>query len=144
VTARLSCLAAGLVFAAGLALSGMTHPEKVLAFLDLFGSWDPSLALVIAGAAGVYFVTHRLARRLPRPLQAERFPDPPRAGIDRRLLLGSLVFGAGWGLSGFCPGPALVSVGAAAGPALWFVPAMIAGMALHRLLVPRSAGVAPI
>ena len=123
--------AAGLLFALGLGLAGMTQPDKIRAFLDVAGAWDPSLAFVMAGAVGVYFVAYRLLRG--------RAPAAPR-GIDRRLVAGAILFGVGWGLSGFCPGPALVSVGAGARAALWFVPAMVAGMALYRLFARGGAG----
>ncbi len=131
--------AAGLLFAAGLALSGMTQPAKVSGFLDVAGAWDPSLAFVMLGAVGVYLAAHRLSRRLRRPILGERFPAPPGARVDGRLLAGAALFGVGWGLSGFCPGPALVSVGAGVAPALWFVPAMVAGAAIAQRLGPREA-----
>ena len=111
----------------------MTRPEKVRAFLDVTGHWDPSLALVMLGAVGVYFAAWRLSLGLSRPFAGERFPKPARHDLDARVLCGAALFGAGWGLSGFCPGPALVDAGAGALQALWFVPAMVAGMALHRL-----------
>jgi uncharacterized membrane protein YedE/YeeE len=128
---------AGLLFAAGLALSGMTRPSKVSAFLDFTGAWDPSLAFVMIGAVGTYAIAYALSRRLRRPLAAEAFPAPPPRQVDRRLVVGALVFGVGWGASGFCPGPALVGVGAGVAPALWFVPAMLAGMGLHQLWLTR-------
>lgn len=131
---------AGFLFAVGLALSGMTQPTKVSGFLDVAGAWDPSLAWVMGGAVSVYFAADRIARRRARPLHAAAFPPRPMARIDARLVGGAALFGVGWGLSGFCPGPALVSVGAGVGAALWFVPAMLAGMALQRLVSPRSEG----
>jgi uncharacterized membrane protein YedE/YeeE len=119
---------AGLVFALGLGLSGMTQPAKIRAFLDVTGAWDPSLAFVMIGAVGVYFAVERLTR-------GRLHPRPPLVqGIDARLVVGAVIFGVGWGLSGFCPGPAIVSIGGGVGAALWFVPAMVAGMALYRLL----------
>jgi uncharacterized protein len=130
-------LVAGFLFAAGLALSGMTQPAKVSGFLDFAGDWDPSLAFVMLGAVGVFFVAHRGSQRLQKPLLAAQFPRPPRSRIDRRLVLGAAAFGIGWGLSGFCPGPALVSVGAGARAALWFVPAMIGGMWLFDVSLAR-------
>ena len=135
---RVFYFAAGLLFASGLALSGMTHPAKVLAFLDVTGAWDPRLAFVMGGAVLVYFAADRWARRRRRPLFAAAFPPPPSSRIDARLLGGAAIFGVGWGLSGFCPGPAIVSVGAGVSAALWFVPAMLAGMALHRLVARRD------
>jgi uncharacterized protein len=130
---------AGCLFAVGLALSGMTQPAKVSGFLDVAGAWDPSLAWVMAGAVTVYFAADRVARRRARPLYAEAFPARPPTRIDARLIGGAALFGVGWGLSGFCPGPALVSVGAGLLAALWFVPAMLVGMALQRLVPPRAA-----
>jgi uncharacterized membrane protein YedE/YeeE len=127
----------GLLFSVGLVISGMTRPEKVSAFLDVAGRWDPSLALVMAGAVAVYFVAFRLTRGWRKPLFAETFPVLREPALDARLLSGAAVFGVGWGLSGFCPGPALVDGGAGAQAALWFVPAMVAGMALQRILWPR-------
>ena len=106
----------------------MTQPAKIRAFLDVTGAWDPSLAFVMIGAVGVYFVVERLTR-------GRLHQRPPLAhGIDTRLLVGAVIFGVGWGLSGFCPGPAIVSIGAGVKAALWFVPAMVAGMALYRVL----------
>jgi uncharacterized membrane protein YedE/YeeE len=134
MSGRVSFLVSGFLFAVGLALSGMTQPAKVSAFLDFAGSWDPSLAFVMLGAVGVYFVADRISYRLLKPLIAEQFPRRPRTRINARLVVGATLFGVGWGLSGFCPGPAIVSVGAGASAALWFAPAMIAGMILFRLL----------
>ena len=124
----LTALAAGLLFGLGLALSGMTQPAKVVGFLDLFGHWDPSLLFVMIGAIGFYLPVHRLVLVRPAPLFAEHFFLPQKQGIDRRLLLGALLFGVGWGLSGYCPGPALTSLGAGSGKALLFAFAMLAGM----------------
>jgi uncharacterized membrane protein YedE/YeeE len=128
---------AGLLFAAGLALSGMTRPSKVRAFLDVTGAWDPSLAFVMIGAVGTYALAFAVSRRMRRPLAAEAFPAPPPRRLDRRLVVGALVFGVGWGASGFCPGPSLVGLGAGVAPALWFVPAMLAGMGLQQLWATR-------
>jgi uncharacterized membrane protein YedE/YeeE len=122
----------GFTFAVGLALSGMTQPAKVSGFLDFAGQWDPSLAFVMLGAVGVYLGADRLSRRLQKPVFAPQFPGRPGSRVDARLILGAAVFGVGWGLSGFCPGPALVSFGAGAHAALWFVPAMVAGMWVYR------------
>ena len=135
---RLAFVLAGLLFAAGLALSGMTRPSKISAFLDFTGAWDPSLALVMIGAVGTYAAAFALSRRLRKPWAAAAFPAPPPARIDGRLVVGALVFGVGWGASGFCPGPSLVGVGAGVSAALWFVPAMLVGMGLHQLFVTRS------
>ncbi len=127
----------GFLFSVGLILSGMTRPDKVSAFLDVAGHWDPSLALVMLGAVGVYYCAFRLTRGLRRPIFADRFPGDPGSKLDARLLAGAALFGVGWGLSGFCPGPALVDFGAGTQAALWFVPAMLGGMALHRILFAR-------
>ncbi|HUS64703.1 MAG TPA: DUF6691 family protein [Kofleriaceae bacterium] len=124
--------ASGLVFALGLAVSGMTQPAKVVGFLDVTGAWDPSLGLVMAGALAVVFVAQRVAVRRPAPLFAPAFPGPPARVIDLRLLGGAAIFGVGWGMSGFCPGPALVSLGAGMHAALVFVPAVLAGMVLFQ------------
>jgi uncharacterized membrane protein YedE/YeeE len=128
-----AALAAGLLFGIGLALSGMTHPQKVLNFLDFAGTWDPSLALVMGGALAVSALGHQLARRRSGPLLAEHFPQPASRVIDSKLLLGSSLFGVGWGLVGLCPGPALANLARPAGPTLVFVASMLVGMALFRL-----------
>lgn len=118
----------GLLFAAGLILSGMTNPAKVLGFLDLAGRWDPSLAMVMGGAIGVAVLAFRLAHKRTSSLLGGALHLPTSHQIDRRLLLGSLLFGAGWGLAGFCPGPALTSLGTGEIKAVVFVLAMLAGM----------------
>ncbi len=118
----------GLVFAAGLALGGMTDPLKVIGFLDVTGAWDPSLAFVMGGAILVYAPVHALVRGRKRPLWDLTFHLPARNDIDARLLVGAGLFGAGWGLGGYCPGPALVSAATFAPATLVFVAAMLAGM----------------
>lgn len=130
-----SALVCGSLFGAGLVVSGMTQPAKVIGFLDVTGAWDPSLAFVMAGAIAVYApVYHRVFR--PR-LQLD-MPSPLPTRIDARLLLGAAIFGIGWGIGGFCPGPAITSLGAGAVPALVVVGAMLAGMLLHRLTLGAS------
>ena len=125
-------LVCGLLFAVGLAVAGMTQPDKVLGFLDLFGGkWDPSLAFVMAGAIGVYATVRALAPR--RPLFDAAYPDLRRRGIDRRLVLGSLLFGVGWGLIGYCPGPAVVALGAFLPGSLVFGASLVIGMALFQV-----------
>ena len=119
---------AGIVFAAGLGLSGMTLPTKVIAFLDVTGDWDPSLAFVMGGAIAVHLVATRLLQKRGRPLLAEIFHLPKRSEIDGKLLAGAAIFGVGWGLGGFCPGPALVSAAAGQREAIAFVAAMTIGM----------------
>ena len=132
--------ACGVLFAVGLALSGMTQPSKIIGFLDVAGHWDPSLAFVMAGAVSVYFFANRIARRRARPLFAPAFSALPQSRIDARLIVGAVLFGVGWGLSGFCPGPVLVSGGAGAAAALWFVPAMLVGMLLYHRFDARRSG----
>jgi uncharacterized membrane protein YedE/YeeE len=128
---------AGALFALGLLISGMTDPGKVTAFLDVTGSWDLTLAFVMAGAIAIHAPLARIVRARRAPLYDTRFHDPPRKRIDAQLLLGAAVFGVGWGLSGYCPGPALVSLGGGAVPALVFVGAMVLGIAGTRALVTR-------
>jgi hypothetical protein len=127
----LSAFAAGLVFGIGLILSGMTDPAKVIGFLDLAGAWDPSLALVMAGAILVGFFAFAFARRRASTFLGGALELPQRRDIDLRLVAGSLVFGVGWGLGGFCPGPALVSFGSGQDKAAVFVVAMLGGMLLY-------------
>jgi len=132
-----TALLAGLVFGLGLILSGMASPAKVLGFLDLAGSWDPSLALVMVGAIAVGLVAFALARRRTATLLGAPLRLPTATAIDRRLLVGSLLFGVGWGLAGFCPGPALVALGMGELKAVVFVAAMLAGMGVFELLERR-------
>ena len=128
----------GVVFALGLGISGMTRPVKVIGFLDFFGAWDASLAFVMVGAIAVYFVAYRWSSSMPSPRFAPDFALPKRSDLDGKLILGAALFGAGWGLSGFCPGPALASLASGALPVLVFVAAMSIGMYLHSW-VSRSA-----
>lgn len=128
----------GLLFGVGLIVSGMTNPAKVLGFLDVAGAWDPSLALVMAGAIAAAVVPFRLAAARTGSLLGEPILLPTRRDIEPRLLLGSAAFGVGWGLAGFCPGPAIVSIGAGLGSAGWFTAAMLGGMGLHALLEQRQ------
>jgi uncharacterized membrane protein YedE/YeeE len=126
-------LLAGLVFGIGLILSGMTDPSKVIGFLDLAGDWDPSLGFVMGGAVAVGVIAFRLAGSRQQSLLGEVMHLPTARHIDRRLVLGGLAFGVGWGLAGFCPGPALVSLATGSSQALIFVIAMLAGMAIFEL-----------
>ena len=128
---RISEFLAGLVFGLGLLVSGMTDPSKVQGFLDIFGMWDPSLMFVMGGGVGVALVGFRVAQKRNTTLSGAVLHWPELAHIDRALVMGSLLFGIGWGLAGFCPGPALVSMAAGQDKALVFVLAMLAGMALH-------------
>ena len=131
---RLSEFTVGLLFGLGLILSGMTDPRKVLGFLDLAGDWDPSLALVMGGAIAVGVLAFALAKRRGSSLLGSPLHLPTNTRLDRRLILGSLAFGIGWGMAGLCPGPALVSMAAGQGKALLFVLAMLAGMRIFDFL----------
>jgi len=124
----------GLVFGVGLIVAGMANPEKVLGFLDLAGAWDPSLALVMAGAIAVGSGAYALMRQRARTLLGAPVRLPVERAIDRPLVLGSLVFGVGWGLAGICPGPALVLAGYGAMKGLVFLAAMLAGSAVFEFL----------
>ncbi|QJQ01298.1 DUF6691 family protein [Herbaspirillum rubrisubalbicans] len=126
----LSAGVAGLIFGLGLIVSGMANPAKVLGFLDLAGAWDPSLALVMAGAIGIGVPAFAWARKRQQSLLGAPLQLPSASGIDRRLVLGSLLFGVGWGMAGICPGPALVLLGMGSLKGLAFVLAMLAGMKL--------------
>jgi uncharacterized membrane protein YedE/YeeE len=130
----LSSFLAGLVFGIGLLASRMANPVKVLGFLDLAGAWDPSLAFVMVGAVGIAALAFALARRRASSLLGTPIALPSSQAIDSRLVIGSLVFGIGWGLAGFCPGPALVALGAGVSKAYVFVAAMLAGMLAFELL----------
>jgi uncharacterized protein len=134
----------GLLFGVGLILSGMTDPGKVLGFLDITGHWDPSLAFVMGGAILVAFFAFALARRRTTAFLGGAIHLPGKAPIDRRLLIGSLVFGVGWGLAGFCPGPAIVAAGAVHSPAVAFVLAMLAGMALFEFTAQPAGRHTPV
>ncbi|MET3229172.1 UNVERIFIED_ORG: putative membrane protein YedE/YeeE [Burkholderia sp. 1263] len=136
----LNALLAGLIFGIGLIVSGMANPAKVLGFLDLAGNWDPSLAFVMGGAIAIGMVGFAIARRLKRSVLGAPMSLPKATRIDRRLLAGSALFGAGWGLAGFCPGPALVSAGSGEPKAVLFVAAMLVGMQIFSLLERRFAG----
>jgi uncharacterized membrane protein YedE/YeeE len=124
-------LAAGLLFGIGLIAGGMVDPGKVQGFLDVAGAWDPSLAFVMGGAIAVGAGAFALARRRGLSWTGRTIVLPPTRGVETRLVAGGVIFGVGWGLAGYCPGPAIVALGAGAAPALWFVPAMLAGVWLH-------------
>ena len=141
---RLSEFLVGLLFGLGLILSGMTDPGKVTGFLDLFGLWDPSLALVMGGAIAVGFFAFTLAKKRTTNFLGGMLRLPAKNQIDKPLIIGSLLFGAGWGLAGFCPGPALVSMASGQPKALVFVVAMLIGMVGFELMdrfihAPRKA-----
>tara|TARA_R100001039_G_C1784304_1_gene69259 strand:- start:112 stop:564 length:453 start_codon:yes stop_codon:yes gene_type:complete len=128
----------GLVFGLGLLLSGMANPDKVLSFLDLAGDWDPSLALVMLGAIAVGVIAFTFIKGRSQSLLGEPLRLPSKTTLDSRLITGSLGFGVGWGLAGFCPGPALVALGAGEAKAAVFVAAMLAGMGLFELIERRK------
>jgi uncharacterized protein len=135
--------AIGLIFGLGLLLSGMSDPAKVLNFLDLAGiaagTWDPSLAFVMAGAIAVAFVGYGRVLKRPQPWFAEKFHLPTQRDLDLRIISGPAIFGVGWGLAGFCPGPALTALGFGSSAAIMFVAAMLAGMLVARWLANRSS-----
>ena len=134
-------LSSGILFGAGLTISGMTDPHRVRGFLNLFGRWDPTLAFVMGGAVIVMAIAWRLQRRMGHPLFADKFVLPGRTDLDARLIIGSAMFGVGWGIAGLCPGPAIASLALAPLAVLPFVAAMLAGMALHRLLIRSTQSV---
>lgn len=136
-------LLSGLVFGLGLVLSGMANPAKVLGFLDIAGRWDPSLALVMVGAIAVGFVAFAVARKRTLSFLGTEMKLPVARRIDRRLLGGGLLFGIGWGIAGFCPGPGLVALGMGEGKAVVFVLAMLVGMGVFELLERRKASSHP-
>ena len=130
---------AGAVFGAGLLVSGMAVPAKVIGFLDVFGAWDASLVFVMLGAIGVHFIAYRLISGRPSPLLGASWALPTRRDIDLKLVAGAAVFGLGWGLSGYCPGPAVVSLASGRAGILVFVLAMLAGMLVTARLESRAA-----
>ncbi len=136
--AYIASFATGLLFGIGLIVAGMANPAKVLAFLDVAGRWDPSLALVMVGAIGVGVVAFTLAKKRKTSVLGLPMQLPGNFVIDRRLIIGSALFGVGWGLAGICPGPALVLVGAGVMKGVIFLVAMLAGMALFELLQSRK------
>lgn len=132
-------LIVGILFGAGLALSDMVNPARVQAFLDVAGAWDPSLAFVMGAALVPSAIAYLIRRRMDRPLLEDRFSIPEGRTPDRRLILGAALFGIGWGLVGFCPGPAIAGLVLGAWQPWAFVAAMLAGMVLHRLAIPPNA-----
>lgn len=127
-------LISGLLFAIGLGVAGMTQPTKVVGFLDITGAWDPSLAFVMVGAIAVHFVAFRVVLKRPSPVFGGSFQIPTRRDIDPRLVAGAAIFGVGWGIAGFCPGPGLVSVMTGGAASLIFIGAMLAGMMLFKIV----------
>lgn len=128
---------AGLLFGLGLAVSGMTQPALVLGFLDPLGAWDPTLLFVLGGAVGVTLVAFRLILRRPAPVLAARFQLPEATRIDRPLIAGAALFGVGWGITGYCPGPGVALLASPTWETWVFLPAMLVGIVLHRCLVAR-------
>lgn len=128
---------AGLLFGLGLALAGMTDPARVLGFLDLFGAWDPTLMFVLGGAVVTTFIGYRVVFRREQPMLGETFQLPTRQDLDGRLIGGAALFGIGWGLSGYCPGPAIASIAGLTAPLLAMLAAMVAGWFLARAIPAR-------
>lgn len=129
---------AGLLFGFGLALSGMTHPQKVLNFLDVAGAWDASLLFVLGGAVGVTLVSFRFILRMGKPMLAERFIITKETHIDRPMILGAILFGIGWGISGYCPGPAIALIASPNWELLAFLPAAILGAVAEKYFELRA------
>ncbi len=135
MTRNLIALISGTLFGVGLAISGMGNPERVRGFLDLFGKWDPTLAFVMGGAMIPMAIAWILQKRMHRPLACNGFDLPGTKLVDGKLVIGSALFGIGWGIGGLCPGPAVADLAIAPGKAAIFVVAMLAGMGIHRLSV---------
>lgn len=134
----ITALVAGLIFGLGLAVAGMTNPAKVLGFLDFAGDWDPSLAFVMGAGVIITFIGYRLVLAQPRPVLAEKFQIPTRKDIDWNLIGGSAIFGIGWGLAGYCPGPAVSSLVSGAMPVVLLVVSMLVGMLVVRVIKARG------
>jgi uncharacterized membrane protein YedE/YeeE len=134
----LIALLSGVLFGAGLAVSGMVDPARIRGFLDIFGHWDPTLAFVMGGAVGVMAAAWMLKARMKKPIYAETFPLPPTGLIDARLIIGAAIFGVGWGLSGLCPGPAIADFAINPHSALIFIGPMLLGMAIQRIAFQRG------
>jgi uncharacterized membrane protein YedE/YeeE len=139
VKTSVTCFLAGIIFALGLGISGMTRPIKVIDFLDFFENWDPSLAFVMIGAIAVYFLANRRRLTMLSPLLAAKFAIPTRSDLDASLIIGAAIFGVGWGLGGFCPGPALTSLASGSFPVIIFVAAMAAGIYLYTFAADHLA-----
>ena len=138
-------LSTGFIFGLGLCLSRMSDPAVVQGFLDIAGAWDPTLMFVMAGGVAVAFVGYRFVLRRKQPLWASKFPSPPSGAIDAPLLSGAAIFGVGWGLSGYCPGPAVLSLASGRRAVILFVVAMLIGMiAVRWMRMSRSASMRPV
>jgi uncharacterized membrane protein YedE/YeeE len=129
----IAAFAVGFIFALGLGVSGMTQPQKVVGFLNLFGAWDPSLMFVMMGAIGVHFFTYKVIRQRTSPLLASTWQVPTKKDITPSLIFGSVLFGIGWGLAGFCPGPAIASVASMGSRPIMFLVSMLVGMYFFKL-----------
>jgi len=134
MSSMLISFVSGVVFAVGLGIGGMTQPAKVIGFLDFAGNWDPSLAFVMIGAIAVHSILYRLIRNRPSPLYSPTFSLPTQTDINSRLVLGAAIFGTGWGIAGFCPGPAITSLLSGNLSPVIFSVAMIAGMVLYQFI----------
>ncbi len=137
-------LLTGLIFGFGLALSGMTQPEKVLGFLDMAGRWDPSLLFVLGGAVGVTLISFRFILRCKKPVLDSRYYFSDETHIDRSLVIGAVLFGIGWGIGGYCPGPAVALIAAPSWELWAFLPAMLLGIFLQKYWAARLEGKAVV
>lgn len=132
-------LGAGILFGIGLGISQMTNPNKVINFIDIFGNWDPSLAFVMAGAVIVFFLGYKfLLPKWNKPIAMENFDIPKRTDIDKSLIIGSIIFGIGWALSGFCPAPGISSIVTLTNESLYFAFSMIVGVMLYHIILKRK------
>lgn len=134
----LSAFISGLLFGVGLIVSKMINPARVQGFLDVFGNWDPTLAFVMGGALCVTIPVMGLLKKKQQPIFDSKFEWPTRTDVDRKLIVGAAMFGAGWGATGFCPGPALVGIGSLSSDVFLFVAAMLAGMFIHKIVSDRQ------
>ena len=136
---KITGLVAGIIFGIGLSISGMVNPAKVMGFLDFFGQWDPSLAFVMGGAVGVYAIGYRLVTtKSSKPIYGETFQIPTRTDLDARLIAGAVLFGAGWGLAGYCPGPAITGLAFGFSQTFIFFAAMAVGVIVFKLTMGRK------
>ena len=125
---------AGLIFGIGLVIAGMTQPHKVVGFLDIFGNWDPALMFVMGGAVTLHLVTYRLVRKRPTPIVVSKWQVPTKTELTKALMIGAVLFGAGWGLAGFCPGPAITSLASFDVSVVIFVVSMLTGMVIFKFV----------
>ena len=139
---KIGSLFAGIIFGIGLSISGMVNPGKVIGFLDFFGQWDPSLAIVMGGAVTIYAIGYRLIIKSGKPICAETFHIPKRSDLDMRLISGAILFGAGWGLAGYCPGPAITGLALGFSQTFIFFAAMGAGVIIFKLTIGSKTRVA--